>query len=113
RFDSTVAIQVTALLSSIALYLALPKVESDQATLSDKMFIMTYAAVALMIGLTILKDSKWLKAVPPIRVLVSTIQRVAFPVATVLIVGQLIAIADRDSQSAIDVFRNLWTSTMS
>ena len=66
RFDSTVAIQVTALLSSIALYLALPKVDSDQATLSDKMFIMTYAAVAMMIGLTVFKDSSWFKPFPGI-----------------------------------------------
>ena len=69
RFDSTVAIQVTALLSSIALYLALPKVDSDQATLSDKMFIMTYAAVAMMIGLTVVKDSAWFKSAPVIRFL--------------------------------------------
>lgn len=96
RFDSTVAIQVTALLSSIALYLALPKVDSDQATLSDKMFIMTYAAVAMMIGLTVLKDSSWFKSAPVMRFLLATFQRVAFPAATVIIVVYLISSADRD-----------------
>ena len=40
-----------ALLSGIALYLALPKVETDQATLSDTISMVTYAAVSLMIGL--------------------------------------------------------------
>ena len=96
RFGSTVAIQVTALLSSIALYLALPKVDSDQATLSDKMFIMTYAAVAMMIGLTVLKDSAWFKSAPVVRFLLATFQRVAFPAATVIIVAYLISSADRD-----------------
>jgi hypothetical protein len=81
---------VTALLSSIALYLALPKVDSDQATLSDKIFMMTYAAVSLMIGLSILKDnlrqSKW-------RFLgwfVVLLQRIVFPVATVSVLTFLL-----------------------
>jgi hypothetical protein len=108
RFDSTVAIQVTALLSSIALYLALPKVDSDQATLSDKMFIMTYAAVALMIGLTILKDSRWLTSFRPGRVMVVGIQRVAFPVTTVLIVAVLMSAADRKSGNVLQALGDLW-----
>ena len=108
RFDSTVAIQVTALLSSIALYLALPKVDSDQATLSDKMFIMTYAAVAMMIGLTVLKDSAWFKSAPVVRFLLATFQRVAFPAATVVIVAYLISSADRDGGGLAQVVRAAW-----
>ncbi len=112
RFDSTVAIQVTALLSSIALYLALPKVDSDQATLSDRMFIMTYAAVALMIGLTILKDSGWLRAVAPLRYFVVGAQRIAFPVATIVGTLQLIALADRDGAGIWLVLQNLRDSLL-
>ena len=108
RFDSTVAIQVTALLSSIALYLALPKVDSDQATLSDKMFIMTYAAVAMMIGLTVLKDSAWFKSAPVVRFLLATFQRVAFPAATVIIVAYLISSADRDGGGLTEVVKVAW-----
>ena len=112
RFDSTVAIQVTALLSSIALYLALPKVDSDQATLSDRMFIMTYAAVALMIGLTILKDSVWLGKVKPLRYVVGGAQKIAFPVATVVASLQLIALADRDGASMWVVLQKLRDSVL-
>ncbi len=110
RFDSTVAIQVTALLSSIALYLALPKVESDQATLSDKMFIMTYAAVALMIGLTILKDARWLAGFGAVRLVVVGFQRVAFPAATAAIVLYLMSTADRQGGDLAQSLRDLWQS---
>ena len=63
RFGSTMVIQVTALLSSIALCLAPPKVDTEQSTLSDRMSTITYAAVALMSGLKILKESAILRAV--------------------------------------------------
>jgi uncharacterized membrane protein AbrB (regulator of aidB expression) len=84
------AIQVTALLSSIALYLALPKVDSDQATLSDKIFMMTYAAVSLMIGLSILKDNLWQRKSRVFSRFVALIQRVVFPVATVAVITFLL-----------------------
>ena len=55
RFDSIVAIQVTALLSAVALYISLPKVEADRATLSDRIFLFDYLMVSLMIAITILR----------------------------------------------------------
>ena len=55
RLESVVAIQVTALLSSIALYLAIPKVDFDQATTSDIVFVVTYTAISIMLGLSILR----------------------------------------------------------
>lgn len=88
RFDSAMGIQVTALLSAIALYLAQPKLDTEQATLSDKIFMMTYAAVALMIGLSILKDNLTNRvhggaAVP----MVAGLQRVIFPAAVLVAMG--------------------------
>lgn len=80
RFESIMAIEVTALLSAIALYLALPKVDSDQATFSDKLFMLTYAAVTLMIGLSILKDN--MRKKKEVVYAVSFLQWVVFPVAT-------------------------------
>ena len=88
RFELIMAIQVTALLSSIALYLALPKVDSDQATFSDKIFMMTYAAVSLMIGLAILKDN--LRKSKSVVWGVSMLQWIVFPVATVAFVMLLL-----------------------
>ncbi len=78
RFDSIMAIQVTALLSAIAFYLALPQVDSGEATLSDRTFVATYAAVSLMIGLSVLQDRltpRW----PLIGRLVFGVQAIIFP----------------------------------
>ena len=49
------AIQVTALLSAVALYISLPKVEADRATLSDRIFLFDYLMVSIMIAITILR----------------------------------------------------------
>ncbi|MEM1371720.1 MAG: hypothetical protein AAGG72_05770, partial [Pseudomonadota bacterium] len=100
RFDSTMGIQVTALLSSIALYLALPKVDTDQATLSDKIFMMTYAAVALMIGLSILKDNLTTRVHGGVGVrAVSGLQRIVFPLLVITAMVWMLA----DSSGAISL----------
>lgn len=90
RFDSIMAIQVTALLSAIALYLALPQVDSGEATLSDRTFVATYAAVSLMIGLSVLQDRltpRW----PLIGRLVFGVQAVIFPLLLIGVFGWLLA----------------------
>jgi ABC-type branched-subunit amino acid transport system substrate-binding protein len=67
RFDSIVAIQVTALLSAVALYISLPKLDSDSATLSDRIFLFDYLMVSVMIAITILRinplfaEHKWMR----------------------------------------------------
>lgn len=53
EFNATIAIQVTALLSAIALYFALNQPQADDATLSDLIFVASYAIIALMISLSI------------------------------------------------------------
>lgn len=55
NFEAIVTIQVTALLSAVALYLSLPKLDSDTATLSDRLFVFDYMMVSLMIVISILK----------------------------------------------------------
>jgi ABC-type branched-subunit amino acid transport system substrate-binding protein len=68
RFDSIVAIQVTALLSAVALYISLPKLDSDDATLSDRIFLFDYLMVSVMITITILRinsfvsDHRWIRS---------------------------------------------------
>jgi len=110
RFDSMMAIQVTALLSSIALYLALPKVDSDQATLSDKIFMMTYAAVSLMIGLSVLKDnildgkSAWLIPV------ISFLQKVLFPISTIYLTAYLMSRMPGIFSAPIGFIEDTWSS---
>ena len=67
RFDSIVAIQVTALLSAVALYISLPKLDSDDATLSDPHLPVRYLMVSVMIAITILRinpviaDRRWMR----------------------------------------------------
>jgi hypothetical protein len=67
HFEAIVTIQVTALLSAVALYLALPKVDSDTATLSDRIFLFNYMAFSLMITISIVRmnrfvaSRKWLQ----------------------------------------------------
>jgi len=50
EFNATIAIQVTALLSAIALYFSLNQPQADDATLSDLIFVGSYASIALMIA---------------------------------------------------------------
>lgn len=66
NFEAIVTIQVTALLSAVALYLSIPKVASDTATISDRIFLVDYLAVAIMIGLSILRVSQYVATRPRI-----------------------------------------------
>jgi hypothetical protein len=67
HFEAIVTIQITALLSAVALYLALPKIDADTATLSDRIFLFIYMAVSIMIAISILRanpivaDRAWLR----------------------------------------------------
>lgn len=55
HFEAIVTIQVTALLSAVALYLSLPSLDSDTATLSDRGFVFAYMIISIMIGISILR----------------------------------------------------------
>ena len=110
RFESVMGIQVTALLSSIALYLALPKVDTDQATLSDKIFMMTYAAVSLMIGLSILKDNLYGTRLHRLNWVVAFIQRIVFPAATIGAVLYLLPSTQGEAQNIADALTSFWQS---
>ena len=55
HFEAIVTIQVTALLSAVALYLSLQKFDTGSATLSDRAFVFAYMVLSLMIGISILR----------------------------------------------------------
>ncbi|MCB1509759.1 MAG: ABC transporter substrate-binding protein [Hyphomicrobiaceae bacterium] len=55
HLEAIVTIQITALLSAVALYLSLPQVDSDTATVSDRIFVLDYLMVSLMIVISILR----------------------------------------------------------
>lgn len=58
NFEAIVTIQVTALLSAVALYLALPKIEADGTTVSDRLFLFMYMAVSVMVAISIFRISR-------------------------------------------------------
>ena len=57
RLEPIVSLQVTALLSAIALYLAVPKVSFESATTSDVVFVTTYMAISVTLGFSIWRAS--------------------------------------------------------
>jgi len=59
HFEAIVTIQVTALLSAVALYLSLPKLDADSATISDRIFVFNYMLVSLMIVISILMVNRF------------------------------------------------------
>ncbi|MEO1205734.1 MAG: ABC transporter substrate-binding protein [Pseudomonadota bacterium] len=108
RFDSTMGIQVTALLSAIALYLALPKIDTEQATLSDKIFMLTYAAVSMMIGLSILKDNLTTNISGGLGVrLVAGIQRIVFPMFVIGAMALTLLSDGFDPQQMLRMFASI------
>lgn len=80
NFEAIVTIQVTALLSAVALYLALPALDSDTATLSDRMFVFVYMLVAAMIAISILRVNKFVASRRPVIWILDTLHVVGIPV---------------------------------
>ncbi len=84
NFEAIVTIQVTALLSAVALYLALPALESDSATLSDRMFVFVYMLVAIMIAISILRVNKFVASRNWIIWTLDTLHVVGIPILVAL-----------------------------
>jgi hypothetical protein len=55
HLEAIVTLQVTALLSAVALYLSLPEIDTDTATISDRIFMFVYMMVSVMIMVSILR----------------------------------------------------------
>lgn len=86
NFEAIVTIQVTALLSAVALYLALPKVEADDGTtVSDRIFLFVYSIVSLMIVISILRVSGPVEHLPRVRRAIGLAHIVVIP----LLVGSM------------------------
>ena len=81
HFEAVVTIQVTALLSAVALYLSLPKLDSDAATVSDRIFVFNYMMVSLMIAISILRMNRIVAAWRWIGATLWTLHVIAVPLA--------------------------------
>ncbi len=86
HFEAIVTIQVTALLSAVALYLSIPKVDSDTATVSDRIFLVDYLAVSLMIAFSIIRMSPFLQRHAGLSGTMRWIHIVGFPVLVIALV---------------------------
>lgn len=101
RLESVVAIQVTALLSSIALYLAVPKVEFDHATVSDIIFVMTYLAISVMLGMSILRTNLAAWKLVRTELVLGYAQILVMPLMLVMLAQYLMAQDDKIGQSLL------------
>ena len=84
HFEAIVTIQVTALLSAVALYLALPKIDADATTLSDRIFLFTYMAVSFMIAISIMRVNPFIARRNWLRGLLRLVHIVALPAMAAL-----------------------------
>ena len=81
HFEAIVTIQVTALLSAVALYLALPKLEANVETLSDRIFLFSYLVLSLIIAITIARANRLVEPIGWLRRLLGFLHIVGMPVA--------------------------------
>jgi len=105
RLESVVAIQVTALLSSIALYLAIPKVSYDHATTSDFIFVVTYLAISATLGLSILRVSKMAAPGTFFGAFIQFIQYITLPL---VVAGMVDYVFAATTPSGETTFSKLW-----
>lgn len=96
EFESIIAIQVTALLSAIALYLALSQPQADGATLSDVIFVVVYATISTMIALSVLEVNPTLSASARFMRWVHVMQIYLVPVTALGLIAYLLLSASSD-----------------
>jgi hypothetical protein len=99
NFEAIITIQVTALLSAVALYLAIPKVDSEEATISDKIFLFDYMAVSLMIGLSIIRVNPLLSRIPGVGALVAVVHIIVLPIMVLAMVAYTLGLTLSPDQS--------------
>jgi len=90
HFEAIVTIQVTALLSAVALYLALPKIDADTATLSDRIFLFIYMAVSLMIAISIVRISPFIAHRPRVQRALGLVHVALIPVLALLMASYVL-----------------------
>jgi ABC-type branched-subunit amino acid transport system substrate-binding protein len=93
HFEAIVTIQVTALLSAVALYLSLPQLDSDAATLSDRLFVSYYWMVSAMILLSILRINSWAKERPWLDRLIGLAHVVGVPLIVAAIAWHIYSLS--------------------
>ncbi len=107
EFEAIMGIQVTSLLSAIALYFALNQPGADDATLSDIIFVMAYAAISSMIVLSVLEVNSTIATSGRALRIIHVIQVYLVPVVALATIGFVIAAASHDL-SLREIFGRIW-----
>jgi ABC-type branched-subunit amino acid transport system substrate-binding protein len=100
HFEAIVTIQVTALLSAVALYLTIPKVGSDEATISDKMFLFDYLLISMMIGISILRINKTIDKARRLDIALGLFHIFVIPLLVLVMALYVIGASQSDGQTA-------------
>jgi hypothetical protein len=90
HLEAIVTIQITALLSAVALYLSLPQVDSDVATVSDRIFVLDYLLVSLMIVISILRINVRGPKLGWLNGFFSFVHIVAIPLVAIVAMGMML-----------------------
>ncbi|MEQ1713529.1 MAG: amino acid ABC transporter substrate-binding protein, partial [Hyphomicrobium sp.] len=96
HFEAIVTIQVTALLSAVALYLSLPKLDTDTATLSDRIFVFDYLLVSLMIVISILMVNRHVSERPRLKLALSVFHIIVIPIVVAAMASYLYVLGTSD-----------------
>ncbi len=108
HFEFIVTIQVTALLSAVALYITTPKVDSDTSTLSDKIFLFNYMIFSLMIAIAILRINRFAVERLHIKRLLGFVHVVGIPLLLVLMFFYVYGAGSSESHSELEFWPALY-----
>jgi hypothetical protein len=102
HFEAIVTIQVTAFLSAVALYITTPKVDSDTATLLDRIFVFNYMMFSLMIGISILRVNKFISGTLHLRRALALLHVGCIPVFLAMMVFYVYGAGASDTHSELE-----------
>jgi hypothetical protein len=101
HFEAIVTIQVTALLSAVALYITTPKIDADTATLGDRVFLFNYMIFSLMIGISILRVNRLVASGLHLKRMLAMLHVVFIPIFVALMAVYVYGAAGAESQAEL------------
>lgn len=108
HFEAIVTIQVTALLSAVALYITTPKMDSDTATLLDRIFVFNYMIFSVMIGIAILRVNKFVAGTLHLKRALAVLHIASIPVFLLLMTFYVYGAGGSNTQSELDFWPAVW-----
>ena len=102
HFESIVTIQVTAFLSAVALYITTPKVDSDTATILDRIFVFNYMIFSLMIVISILRVNKFVASTLHLKRALAVVHVVFIPIFLGVMIFYVYGVGGSESHSELE-----------